>query len=205
MIESPASTANFQPDLPARMVESHQLSAIDAEELARLRALGEARADTEEEVLQWLAGEYGLTYTSLENVEPEHEILTKFPARILLKEELLPLRQEGEANPRRHQPRCSPSRGWTASRPFTTAKLQPVLAPGHALQREIKKHLGVGADTLNLLEQDEGFQVVADDHAEDGDLDKAAEDASIIRFVNQISQRRDLDALIGHPRRAVRA
>ena len=54
------------------------------------------------------------------------------------------------------------------------------------MQREIKKHLGVGADTLNLLEQDEGFQVVADDHEDDGDLDKAAEDASIIRFVNQI-------------------
>jgi general secretion pathway protein E/type IV pilus assembly protein PilB len=44
----------------------------------------------------------------------------------------------------------------------------------------------VGADTLNLLEQDEGFQVVAEDHADEGDLDKAAEDASIIRFVNQI-------------------
>jgi len=25
------------------------------------------------------------------------------------------------------------------------------------LQREIKKHLGVGADTLNLLEQEEGL------------------------------------------------
>ncbi len=31
-----------------------------------------------------------------------------------------------------------------------------------------------------------GFQVVADDREDDGDLDKAAEDASIIRFVNQV-------------------
>jgi general secretion pathway protein E/type IV pilus assembly protein PilB len=158
---------------------------MDAEELTRLCLRGQARADTEEEVLQWLAGEYGLTYTSLENVEPDHEILTKFPARILLKEELLPLRQEnGQIHVATSRLFAEP--GLDGLKAFATAKLQPVLAPGHALHREIKKHLGVGADTLNLLEQDEGFQVVAEDHSDDGDLDKAAEDASIIRFVNQI-------------------
>jgi len=167
------------------MAESHQLSAMDAEELARLSLAGKVRAETEEDVLQWLAGEYGLAYTSLENVEPDHEVLGKFPARILLKEELLPLRQtNGHIEVAVSKLFAEP--GLDSLKPFTTAKLQPVLAPGHALQREIKKHLGVGADTLNLLEQDEGFQVVSEDHADDGDLDKAAEDASIIRFVNQI-------------------
>ena len=61
-----------------------------------------------------------------------------------------------------------------------------MLAPSEAIQREMKKHLGVGADTLESLEQEEGFQVVADEHEDDGDLDNAAEDASIIRFVNQV-------------------
>jgi type II secretory ATPase GspE/PulE/Tfp pilus assembly ATPase PilB-like protein len=183
--ESPTVPATSYPDLPARMAESQQLSAMDAEELARLCLIGQARADTEEEVLQWLAGEYGLTYTSLENVEPDHEILAKFPARILLKEELLPLRQE-DGHIHVATSRLFAEPGLDSLKPFTTSKLHPVLAPGHALTREIKKHLGVGADTLNLLEQDEGFQVVAEDHADDGDLDKAAEDASIIRFVNQI-------------------
>jgi general secretion pathway protein E/type IV pilus assembly protein PilB len=167
------------------MAESQQLSAMDAEHLARLRLIGKVRADTEEEVLQWLAGEYGLTYTSLEGVEPDHEILSKFPARILLKEELLPLRQEN-GHILVAISRLFGEPGLDSLKPFTTVELRPLLAPGHALQREIKKHLGVGADTLNLLEQDEGFQVVAEDRADDGDLDKAAEDASIIRFVNQI-------------------
>ena len=167
------------------MAESQQLSAQDAEELARLCLTGEVRAETEEEALQWLAGEYGLTYTSLEHTEPDPEILAKFPARILLKEELLPLRQEN-GHILVAVSRLFAEPGLDSLKPFSTTKLQPVLAPGHALQREIKKHLGVGADTLNLLEQDEGFQVLADEHADDGDLDKAAEDASIIRFVNQI-------------------
>lgn len=167
------------------MAESQQLSAMDAEHLARLCLIGKARADTEEDVLQWLAGEYGLTYTSLEGVEPDPEVLSKFPPRILLKEELLPLRQEnGHIIVAISRLFAEP--GLDSLKPFTTVELRPMLAPGHALQREIKKHLGVGADTLNLLEQDEGFQVVAEDHADDGDLDKAAEDASIIRFVNQI-------------------
>ena len=167
------------------MVESRQLSPMDAEELARLSSTGAMQTGTEDEVLQWLAAEYGLTYTSLEAVEPDHEVLAMFPARILLKEELLPLRQkDGQIQVAVSRLFAEP--GLDSLKPYTRSKLQPVLAPSHALQREIKKHLGVGADTLNLLEQDEGFQVVADERADDGDLDKAAEDASIIRFVNQI-------------------
>ena len=185
MTDSPLVSGISQADLPARMVEGRQLSVMDAEELARLSSIGKVHARTEEEILQWLAGEYGLAYTPLDSVEPDHEVLAKFPARILLKEELLPLRQEN-GHVQVAISRLFAEPGLDSLRPFTTAKLQPILAPGHALQREIKKHLGVGADTLNLLEQDEGFQVVAVDREDDGDLDKAAEDASIIRFVNQI-------------------
>ncbi len=136
-------------------------------------------------MLQWLAAEYGLAYTALENVEPDRSILSRFPARILLREEMLPLREEnGHVEVALSRLFAAP--GLDSLKAFTDLKLQPILAPSTALQREIKKHLGVGADTLNLLEQEEGFQVVADDRQDDGDLDKAAEDASIIRFVNQI-------------------
>ena len=54
------------------------------------------------------------------------------------------------------------------------------------IQREIKKRLGVGADTIGTLDEEKGFEVV-DENAEDTNLDEAAEDeASIIRFVNQV-------------------
>ncbi|MBV9658380.1 MAG: type II/IV secretion system protein [Verrucomicrobia bacterium] len=168
-------------ELVARMVESRQLSAMDATALEELPA----GPETEEEILQWLAGEYGLAYTALENVDPDRAILARFPARILLREEMLPLRQEnGHVEVALSRLFAAP--GLDSLKAFTDLKLQPVLAPSAALQREIKKHLGVGADTLNLLEQEEGFQVLADEHQDEGDLDKAAEDASIIRFVNQI-------------------
>ena len=68
---------------------------------------------------------------------------------------------------------------------MTGLNLKPVLASSEAIQREIKKRLGVGADTIDTLDEEEGFEVV-DENSEDTDLDKAAEDASIIRFVNQV-------------------
>ncbi len=167
------------------MVEGFQLSAMDAETLEDLRASGEVHAETEEEVLRWLAGEYGLEFTRLDNVEPDRTLLSRFPARVLLKEELLPLRErDGVIEVASSRLFATP--GLDGLRSITDLRLEPVLAPHEAVLREIKKHLGVGADTLNLLEQEEGFQVVSDDRQDDGDLDKAAADASIIRFVNQV-------------------
>ena len=167
------------------MVERQQLSAMDAEMLRCLRDTGEIQAETEEEVLRWLAGEYGLEFATLENVDPDRSLLARFSARILLKEELFPFRQTGETVDVAVS-RLFARPGLDSLRALTDLKLQPVLATGEAVQREIKKHLGVGADTLNLLEQEEGFQVITESQTEDGDIDKAAEDASIIRFVNQV-------------------
>src|SRR3954467_14415341 len=171
--------------LLAAMVERQQLSAMDAEALEALAAAGVVSVNTEEEVLRWLAGEYGLGYTSLEGIEPDRGLLARFPARVLLKDELLPLREvDGVVEVAASRLFATP--GLDGLRTLTDLKLQPILAPSEAIQREIKRHLGVGADTLNLLEQDESFQVISTEHEDDGDLDKAAEDASIIRFVNQV-------------------
>jgi type II secretory ATPase GspE/PulE/Tfp pilus assembly ATPase PilB-like protein len=167
------------------MVEQRQLSAMDAEALASEGITRGTRATTEVEVLQWLASEYGLGYSTLEGVEPDRALLGRFPARILLKEELLPLRErDGVVEVALSRLFATP--GLDSLRAICEYKIEPVLAPSEALQREIKKHLGVGADTLDELGQEEGFQLVADEHKDDGDLDKAAEDASIIRFVNQV-------------------
>jgi general secretion pathway protein E/type IV pilus assembly protein PilB len=167
------------------MRERRQLSSLDAETLARQSLAGTVSARNEEEALQWLANEYGLAYASLEKADPDRALLERFPARVLLKESLLPLREvDGVVEVAVSRLFATP--GLDSLRSFTGQPLKPVLAPSEALEREIKKHLGVGADTLNSLELEEGFQVVADSRDDSSDLDKAAEDASIIRFVNQV-------------------
>jgi type II secretion system protein E len=170
-----------QAQLLERMVAARQLSALDA------KALGSAKLSmqSEEDVLRWLAGEYGLTFTTLEDVDPDRQLLSLFPARLLLKEELLPLKRHN-GTVEVATSRLFSTQGLDALKTLTGLNLKPVLASSEAIQREIKKRLGVGADTIGTLDEEKGFQVV-DENAEDNDLDEAAEDeASIIRFVNQV-------------------
>ena len=165
-----------------RMVSLRQLAASDATLFLENQAVHEGVA--EEDVLRWLAREYGLKFTRLEEVQPDKEVLSLFPARLLLKEELLPLgRVDGHVEIATS--RLFATSGIDALKTITGLSLQPVLAPSEIIQREMKKRLGVGADTIDTLDEESSFQVV-DEDGEDTDLDDAAEDASIIRFVNQV-------------------
>jgi len=171
-------------ELLQNMIEAKQLSADDGQLLAaEINAGNRSTPETEEEVLQWLADEYELGFDSLEDVNPDRELLSLFPARVLLKEELLPLEREN-GSVRIATSRLFATEGIDTLKSLTGLNLEPVLAPSEKLGGEIKKHLGVGADTLDELDKETALEVVED--ADDGDLDAAAEDASIIRFVNQV-------------------
>ena len=164
-----------------RMVVARQLSATDA---ATLRCLQPSVSD-EQDVLRWLAHEYGLAYAPLEDIAPDRELLSMFPARILLREELLPL-QRANGVVEVATCRLFATQGLDGLRTLTGLNLKPVLAGSEAIQRELKKWLGVGADTIGTLDEEKGIQVL-DETGEDNDLDAGMEDeASIIRFVNQV-------------------
>jgi len=176
---APPVQDNSTKQLLERMVAFRQLSSLDAAVLAKLPL------HSEEEILRWLATDYGLGYTTLEDVEPDRQLLSLFPARILLKEELLPLKRTN-GSVEVATSRLFATQGFDALKTLTGLNLKPVLAVSEAIQREIKKNLGVGADTIGTLEEEKGIQVV-DENAEGNNLDEGAEDeASIIRFVNQV-------------------
>src|SRR5205814_1892732 len=121
----------------------------------------------------------------LEKAQDElRQLLSLFPARILLKEQLLPLRRTN-GTVEVATSRLFATQGLDALKTMTGLRLKPVLAPTEAIEREMKKRLGVGADTIDTLDEEAPFQVV-DENKEDTNLDSAAEDASIIRFVNQV-------------------
>lgn len=169
-----------------KMVAARQLSVVDAADFARQHKGGtNGAAPSEEEVLRWLAHEYGLVFTTLEDIEPDRQLLSLFPARILLKEQLLPLRRlNGTVEVATS--RLFATQGLDALKTLTGLNLKPVLAATEVIQREMKKRLGVGADTIDTLGEETPLLVVDERPEEETDLDSAAEDASIIRFVNQV-------------------
>jgi type II secretion system protein E len=172
--------------LLASMVDARKLSVSDKEAFAlHAKGLSSGELPSEEVVLRWLASEYDVPFSALDDVEIDKQLLSLFPARLLLKDELLPLRRNnGEVEVATS--RLFSTQGLDALKTLTGLRLKPVLAPSEAIQREMKKRLGVGADTIDTLGEEASFQVVDDEGEEDNNLDNAAGDASIIRFVNQV-------------------
>jgi type II secretion system protein E len=142
----------------------------------------------EEDALRFLADEFGLPYVDLETKDPSRELLGRFPARILLKHNLLPLEElDGAVLVATSSP--FDSAGLDELRLASGIETRPALAPSEEIARQIKRHLGVGADTVQSMVLDSaeaGIQVLQEDGEGAVDLSMAAEDASIIRFVNQV-------------------
>ncbi len=148
-------------------------------------ALRQADGLAEDRLLRALGTALDIPYAELENVNPPKELLAKFPARILLERQLLPLQDHGNVIT------VATSRVFDHSaldelRLVTGREFRPVLAPSTEIERCIKRSLGIGADTLQSMNSDE-VEVLNEGAGDDElDLTKTAEDASIIKFVNQI-------------------
>ena len=121
-VETSVPPAN---ELLDKMVAARQLSASDVRSLTRL---GNATVRSEADVLQWLAKEYGLQFTTLEDIEPDKEVLSLFPARLLLKGELLPLRRNN-GSVEIATSKLFATQELDALRSLSGLKLRPVLAP----------------------------------------------------------------------------
>jgi general secretion pathway protein E/type IV pilus assembly protein PilB len=151
-----------------------------------VRAVMAAGNAAEADVLRHLADRFSVPYIDLEEVRPDEKILAAFPARLLLKHGLLPLREEEGAVLVAASELFNPS-GMEELRLATGRELRIALAPAEEIARCAKRYLGVGADTVQSLVSD-GTTVIAVTDDTDGAVDLAdgAEDVSIIRFVNQV-------------------
>ena len=185
-------------DVPESLVRRGLLRPDQAEEVRRQCAQGAALDEailaaaapgeaSPEPILRALGEELGVPYADVESEPPPREFLAHFPARILLEHRLLPLRQEDGAL-LVATGRLSDTAGLDELRLATGLDCRPALAPLSEIERCLKQSLGVGADTVqSLVSEAEPMIQVLDREAEEGvDLTQAAEDASIIRFVNEV-------------------
>jgi general secretion pathway protein E/type IV pilus assembly protein PilB len=183
-------------DIVSKMLDDRLFDAAVADRVRALmtegkpldEALLEASGLPEDKVLRYLAAEFQVPYVDLEQAPPAKEFLARFPARILLKHRLLPMEAPG-GEVWAVTSRLFGTTGVDELRLFSGQEFRLALAPTSEIDRCIKNGLGVGADTLQTLVSDAadaGIQVVQDEDEQGLNLAGGTEDASIIKFVNQV-------------------
>jgi general secretion pathway protein E/type IV pilus assembly protein PilB len=191
-----AKVSGTMVEILQRMCETGLLSMQSAERVEGLVSAGKPLDEAllaagglpEEQVLRWLSEEFHVPYVDLEARAPEKEFLTQFPARVLLEHALLPLWQE-DGVVLVASSKLFDTSGIDELCLASGLEFRVALAPSAEIDRCIKSLLGVGADTLQSLvseAEEAAVQVVNQDTDEDVDLSAAAEDASIVKFVNQV-------------------
>ncbi len=172
------------------MTDDHcrQAQSLAAGGMAVDVALLKAAPAAEDAILTALSEEFGVPRVDLEQNPPSKEFLALFPTRILMTHGLVPLREE-DGTVLVAGSKIFDLGGLDELRLAVGRDVRGVLASASEINRCLKQLLGVGADTLQTLvseSSDAGVEVVDQDDGEDVDLSEAAQDASIIKFVNQI-------------------
>jgi type II secretion system protein E len=142
---------------------------------------------TEEAVLKALATEVGLDYVDLTEEKVDLSLLKDFPPKMLHRQALFPVRREnGSLVVATSDPfDLYPLDELSASTGLTVI---PVLASRTEIAKLIKQHLGVGSETVTSLvaQADENVQLLSEIETDGSELSEMAQEASVIRLVNEI-------------------
>ncbi len=145
-------------------------------------------AATEDLALKFFSERFGVPMADLSAYNPSKEFLRTFPVRVLLRHRLIPLTLEN-GTVTVASPRFFETTGLDELRLATGLDVRLQLAPSIDIDRCVRRHLGVGADTLESMANEEsanGIEVLNDEPEDNVDLADGAGEASIIKFVNQV-------------------
>jgi general secretion pathway protein E/type IV pilus assembly protein PilB len=142
---------------------------------------------TEESALRALGDEVGIPFVDLEQQKIDLSLLNGFPLKLIHRHSLFPIeRQNGTLRVATSDPfDLYPLDELSATTGLT---IEPVLAQREQIARKIKTHLGVGSETIDdlmALQDEEDIQLL-DEIDVDGELSEEAQEASVIRLVNEI-------------------
>lgn len=136
------------------------------------------------EIMEVVAGKLGCPYVRPDQIEIEPDLIAKFPARLANHYHAIPVALENDAvviaHPEPQRLEIKDEIELLINQPVCLA-----LAARQHIDEAIRRHYGVGAETLEQM-QSSGDAVLAIEESDSHSLDEGADEASIIRFVNQI-------------------
>lgn len=168
--------------LEAALRESQKNAEVIGKTLVQMKLI------TQEQLLEALAEQLGLAfYPSLKNIPIPAEVIKAIPVKFVLHYKFIPIKLKNKLLT------IAISNPWEVW-PMEDLKLhfgydvERVLASDKEILLAIKRHYGVGAETVaDILTQDDIKEAeTKTKHDEIEDLEKGAQDASVIKLVNQI-------------------
>jgi general secretion pathway protein E/type IV pilus assembly protein PilB len=142
----------------------------------------------EEVALRAMAEEVGLDFIDLTQTDVDLTLLETFPTKLIYRQNLFPVaRSNGQLEVATSDPfNLYPIDEASAA---TGLSIVPLLASRSEIDKLIKRHLGVGGETVdNLIEQqsDHDVELLNDIETDGSELSEMAQEASVIRLVNEI-------------------
>ncbi|MFH1417255.1 MAG: ATPase, T2SS/T4P/T4SS family, partial [Planctomycetota bacterium] len=120
------------------------------------------------------------------DVPVDVELLQRMPSKLVHRAKLIPL-DKVNGSLRVATPDPFQIYAFDELRMLCGLEIKPVLAKESEISEIIKKYFGVGGDTISQLVDDEDdIQVLSDVRESAGDLAEMAQDASVVRLVNEI-------------------
>jgi general secretion pathway protein E/type IV pilus assembly protein PilB len=141
----------------------------------------------EEDVLPILADQFGMEVVDLANVPVDAETLRTMPAKLVHRRGLMPISRD---NGTLVVATSDPFDVYAIDELQTVTGLHvhPVLASPREISRLIKTHFGVGGETVTAMVAERGDEVelLEELEADDSELAKQAQEASVVKLVNEI-------------------
>lgn len=174
--------------LQRRLLTEDQLAEAaalhQAEGLRLDRAVVQRGWLTERQLLDVFGEQLHLPVVSLEDRAFDGELLRSLPARVVYRQRLVPVgRVDGVLQVATSDP--FDLYAFDDLRLLTGLNIQPVLATREEIEKVIKTHYGLGGDTLDEMVGEDAAPA-ASLEAGSEDLLEAAQEASVIKLVNEI-------------------
>lgn len=173
-------TGLFEPEEISSILENAWGDGISIREAAL--ATGKVK---EEVFLQKLAEVMDLPFLRLKNVELESDVLERLPTKAVFQYNVVPLSYENDCLQVITSDPFTPGLV-DALRLATGCRIRFVLSLDEDISTTSKKFYGVGAETLDRMMQDDRIDLADEDALTKQDLSELDQEASVVKFVNQI-------------------
>jgi len=144
----------------------------------------------ERRMLEILGEQLSIPTVDLTKIEIDDELLRQVPTKIVHRRKLVPIGRNGDTI------RVATSDPFDIYaldelRMMTGLKVEQVLAPQSEINEVIKRYYGIGGETVGEMlqeteEKSDEVELVSDSVDENGDLIEMAQEASVVKLVNEI-------------------